>query len=139
MGNNGFLQMFILWTDCGQRIKDLFFDKLSIFFREGYIPATLQNPEPILSKIDIAKFGNPSSFDIWTFRLLVTICSMPRDLKHNCKVNDNAKQPDESLTGQYEHNNFETSWKKLQNLLGIKLATDVTLPFLSVEDSDIFV
>ena len=110
-----------------------------IFFREGYIPATLQNPEPILSKIDIAKFGNPSSFDVWTFRLLVTICSMPRDLKHNCKVNDNAKQPDEYLTGQYEHNNFETSWNKLQNLLGIKLATDVTLPFLSVEDSDIFI
>ena len=64
---------------------------------------------------------------------------MPRDLKHNCKVNDNAKQPDESLTGQYEHNNFEISWDKLQNLLGMKLATDVTLPFLSVEDSDIFV
>ena len=131
--------MFVWWMDCSQRIKDLLIHKLSIFFREGRIPAILGNPEPILSKVDIAKFGNPSSFDIWTFWLLVTICSMPSGLWHNCKVNDNVKQPDESLIGQCEHNTFGTSWEKLQNLLGMKLATDVTLLFLSVADSDIFV
>ena len=31
MANNGFLEMFILWMDCSQRIKDLFLEKLSIF------------------------------------------------------------------------------------------------------------
>ena len=124
--------------DCIQRIKDLFLDKLSIFFREERIPATLGNPEPNLSKVDIVKFGNPSSIDIWTFWLLVTICSMPRGLQHNSKINDNVKQQDESLTGQCKHNTFETPWDKLQNLFGMKLATDVTLLFLSVADSDIF-
>ena len=49
------------------------------------------------------------------------------------------KQPNESLFGKYEHNTFETSREKLQNLLGMKLATDVTLLFLSVTDSDIFI
>ena len=49
------------------------------------------------------------------------------------------KQPDESLIGQCEHNTFETPWDKLQNLLGMTLATDVTLLFLSVADSDISV
>ena len=48
------------------------------------------------------------------------------------------KQQDESLTGQCKHNTFETPWDKLQNLFGMKLATDVTLLFLSVADSDIF-
>ena len=139
MGNDGFLQMFVWWMDCSQRIKDLLIHKLSIFFREGCIPAILGNPEPILSKVDIAKFGNPSSFDIWTFRLLVNIWSMPRGLWHNCKVNDNVKQPGESLIGQCEHNTFKTFWEKLQNLFQMKLATDVTLLFLSVADSDMFV
>ena len=63
---------------------------------------------------------------------------MPRGLWHNCKVNDNVKQPDESLFGQCEYNTFETSWEKIQNLLEMKLATDVTLLFLSVAGSDIF-
>ena len=63
---------------------------------------------------------------------------MPRGLWHNCKVNDNVKQPDESLFGQCEHSTFETSWKKPQHLLEMKLATDITLLFLSVADSDIF-
>ena len=140
MGNDGFLRMLIWWMDCSQRIKELFIDKFSIFFwGGGRIPATLGNPEPTLSKIDIAKFGNPSFFDIWTFWILVNICSMPRGLWQNCKVNDNVKQPDESLFGKCEHNTFETSSEKLQNLLGMKLATDVTLLFLSVTDSDIFV
>ena len=49
------------------------------------------------------------------------------------------KQSDESLIGQCEHNTFETPRDKLQNLLGMKLATDVILLFLSVADSDIFV
>ena len=49
------------------------------------------------------------------------------------------KQPSESLIEQCEHNTFETPWNKLQNLLGMKLTTDVTLLFLSVADSDIFV
>ena len=49
------------------------------------------------------------------------------------------KQPGESLIEQCEHNTFETPWNKLQNLLGMKLTTDVTLLFLSVADSDIFV
>ena len=31
MGNDGFLQMFILWIECSQRKKDLVLDKLSIF------------------------------------------------------------------------------------------------------------
>ena len=44
MGNDGFLQMFILWLDCSQRIKDLLLDKLNIFFRKGRIYATLGNP-----------------------------------------------------------------------------------------------
>ena len=48
------------------------------------------------------------------------------------------KQSDESLFEQCELNTFETSWEKLQNLLEMKLATDVTLLFLSVADSDIF-
>ena len=47
-----------------QKIKDLSLDKRIIFFREGHIPATLGNPEPILSKVDIVKFGNPSSLDV---------------------------------------------------------------------------
>ena len=97
------------------------------------------NPKPILSKVDIVKFGNPSSFDIQTFWFLVTICSIPKGLYYNCKVNDNVKKPDESLIGQCEHNTFETPWDKLQNVLGMKLATDVTLLILSVADSDIFV
>ena len=138
-GNNGFLQMFILWMDCNQKIKDLSLDKRSIFFRERHIPATMGNPEPILSKADIVKFGNPSSLDIWTFWLLVTICSLPRGLHHNWKVKDNVKQPDESLIGQCEHNTSKTPWDKLQNLLGMKLATDATLLFFSAADSDIFV
>ena len=139
MGKDGFLQMFIWWMDCNQRIKDLLLDKLSIFFREGRIPATLGNPEPILRKFDIEKFGHPSSFDICTFWFLVTICSMPRGLPNNSKVNDNVKQPDESLIGQCEHNIFETSWDKLQNFSGMKLATNATLLLFSVADSDIFV
>ena len=49
------------------------------------------------------------------------------------------KQSDESLTGKCEHNTFKTPWDKLQNLLGMKLETDVTLLFLSVADTDIFV
>ena len=49
------------------------------------------------------------------------------------------KQLDKSLIGQCEHNTLETPWEKLQNLLGMKLAIDVTLMFLSVADSDIFV
>ena len=134
-----FPRMFVWWMDCSHRIKDLLIHKLNIFFREGRISAILVNPEAILSKVDIAKFGNPSSFDIWTFRLLVNIWSMPRALWHNCKVNDNVKQPGESLIGQCEHNTFETFWEKLQNLLWMKLATDVTLLFLSVADSDMFV
>ena len=113
--------------------------QIKYFFGEGRIPATSGNHEPILSKVDIAKFGNPSSFDIWTFWLLVNICSMPSGLWHNCKVNDNVKQPDDSLIRQCEHNNFETSWEKLESLLGMKLATDVTWLFLSVPDSDAFV
>ena len=113
--------------------------QIKYFFREGRIPAILVIPEAVLSKVDIAKFGNPSSFDIWTFRLLVNIWSIPRALWHNCKVNDNVKQPGESLIGQCEHNTFETFWEKLQNLLWMKLATDVTLLFLSVADSDMFV
>ena len=63
---------------------------------------------------------------------------MPRGLQHNSEINDNVKQQDESLTGQCKHNTFETPWDKLQNLFGMKLATDVTLLFLSVADSDIF-
>ena len=127
--------MFVWWMDCSQRIKDLLIHKLSTFFREERIPAILGNPEPILSKVGISKFGNPSSFDIWTFRLW----NMPRALWHNCKVNDNVNQPGESLIGQCEHNTFEKFWEKLQNLLGMKLATNVTLLFLSVADSDMFV
>ena len=113
--------------------------QIKYFFGEGRIPATLGNPEPILSKVDIAKFGNSSSFDIWTFWLLVIIWSMSRGLWHNWKVNDNVKQSDESLIGQCEHNTFETPWDKLQNLFGMKFATDVILLFLSVADNDIFV
>ena len=109
-----------------------------VFWGEGRIPATLGYPEPILSKIDIPKFGNPSSFHIWTFWFLVNICSMPRGLWHNCKVNKNVKQLDESLFEQCEHKTFETSREKLQNLFRMKWATDVTLLFLSVADSDIF-
>ena len=109
------------------------------FFGKGRIPATSGNPEPTLSKVNIGKFGNSSSFDIWIFWFLVTIWSMSRDLWHNCKVNDNVEQSDESLIGQCKHNTFETPWDKLQNLLGIKLATDVILLSLSVADSDIFV
>ena len=30
MSSNGFLQIFIWWMDCSQRIKDLLLDKLSI-------------------------------------------------------------------------------------------------------------
>ena len=81
------------------------------------------------------------SIILWymTFRLLVNIWSMPRGLWHNCKVNDNVKQPGELLIGQCEHNTFKTFWEKLQNLFQMKLATDVTLLFLSVADSDMFV
>ena len=64
---------------------------------------------------------------------------MPRGLYHSCKVNGNLKQTDESLIGQYEHNTFKTLRNKLQNLLEKKLPTDVTLLFLSVADSNIFV
>ena len=80
MENDGFLQMFILWPDCSQRIKDLLLDKLSIFPAKDKFLLLWENHEPILSKDDIVKFVNPSSFDIWTFWLLVTICSMLRDL-----------------------------------------------------------
>ena len=106
---------------------------------EGRIPATLGNPEPILSKVDVVKFANPSSFDIWILWVLVIICTMPRGLYHSCKVNGNLKQTDESLIGQYEHNTFKTLRNKLQNLLEKKLQTDVTLLFLSVADNNIFV
>ena len=34
---------------------------------------------------------------------------------------------------------LETPWDKLQNLLGTKLTTDITLLFFPVEDNDIFV
>ena len=49
------------------------------------------------------------------------------------------KQPDEGLIGQCEHKTLETSSEKLQILLQMKLATDVTLLFLSVAESDVFV
>ena len=39
--------------------------QIKYFFMEGRIPATLGNPEPILSEVDVVKFANPSSFDIW--------------------------------------------------------------------------
>ena len=31
MGNEDFLQMFMWWMDCSQKIKDLLFDKFSIY------------------------------------------------------------------------------------------------------------
>ena len=49
------------------------------------------------------------------------------------------KQPNESLIGQCEHKTFETPWDKLQNLHGMKLATNVTLLFLTVVNTGIFV
>ena len=36
MGNDGFLQMFILWIECSQRKKDLVLHKLSIFQGRTY-------------------------------------------------------------------------------------------------------
>ena len=63
MGNDGFLQMFILWPDCSQRIKDLLLDKSSIFLVKDIFLLLWENHEPILSKDDIVKFVNPLSFD----------------------------------------------------------------------------
>ena len=80
MGNDGFLQMFVLWLDCGQRIKDLLLDKLSIFSGKDVLLLLWETDEPILSKVNIVKFGNPLSFEILNFWLLVTVCSMPRGL-----------------------------------------------------------
>ena len=39
------------------------------------------------ARLMLWSFFNPSWLDIWTFWLLVTLCSMSRGLQHNCKVN----------------------------------------------------
>ena len=80
MGNDGSLKIFVLWLDCSQRIKDLLLDKFSIFSGKDVFLLLWETHEPILSRVDIVKFGNPSSFDLWNFWLLVTICGMPRGL-----------------------------------------------------------
>ena len=39
------------------------------------------------TKLKLWSFFNLSWLNIWSFWLLVTLCSMPRGLQHNCKVN----------------------------------------------------
>ena len=64
MGNDGFPQMFIWLMDCRQRIKDLLLDKFSIFSGKDVFLLLWETLEPISSKVDAAKFGNPSSFNM---------------------------------------------------------------------------
>ena len=72
--------------------------------REEQISVTLspllETLAPMVRKVDVKKFYNPSWLDIWAFLLLAILCSMPRGLQHNCKVK--GKQPNESLIGQCE-------------------------------------
>ena len=114
--------MFIWWMDCSQIIKDLLLDKLSVFQGRTY-SCYSGKPWTYLKQGWYCKVWQ--SIILWYMDLLTLsyhICSMPRGLQRNSKVNGNVKQPNESLIGQCEHNTFETPWDKLQNLLGMTLA-----------------
>ena len=75
--------------------------------REWQIPVTLsplwETVGSKLTKIDVITFYTASCLEKWTFWLLVTLCSIPRDLQHNCKVKCNVKIVDESLIATCEH------------------------------------
>ena len=109
------------------------------FFREGRISATLGNPWTYLKQGWYCKAWK--SIILWNMELLTLSYHLQyvKRLVTYLQMHVNVKQADDSLTGQCEHNTFETSWDKHQNFFGMKLATDVTLLFLSVADSDIFV
>ena len=49
MGNNGFLQTFICWMDCSQRIKDLLHDKYSIRWEKDRFLLPWENVGPMSS------------------------------------------------------------------------------------------
>ena len=74
MKNDGYLQMFKRPTTW----------KILYLVREGQIPVTLsplwENLGPVLTKVDVIKFYNPSWLEKWTFWLLVTLCNRPKDL-----------------------------------------------------------
>ena len=53
---------------------------------------TLRKPQDqCQAKSMLWSFYNTSWLDIWTFWLLVILCSMPRSLQQNCKANGNVK------------------------------------------------
>ena len=63
IGNTGFLQRFMRFMDCSQGIKDITL-KIWYLVRGRQIPVTLSplwvTLGPMLSKVDLIKFGSPS-------------------------------------------------------------------------------
>ena len=76
MRNEGFLQVFMWRMDCSQNcLANLVFSEWRADF--CYSVPLLGTLGAMVRKADVKKFCNPSWFDIWAFRLLVTLCSMP--------------------------------------------------------------
>ena len=92
MGNQVSLQIFMRWIDCSQRIIDLknclknsksFVLKNFDWEREKSLLLCSLSGKPCdlcQTKLMLWSFSSPSWFDLWTFWLLASMCSMPRGL-----------------------------------------------------------
>ena len=120
--------------------------------RKRSIPTTLsplwETLAPMLSKVDVTKFCNPSWLDIWTLWHLVILCGMPLDV-----VSDHPKHTKEFFVTNWEQfwafymyiqsivsNYFlNTLGQNFKHLLGQEFANNLIFLVLSSANNDLVI